>query len=92
MSKQQIWKTDFKVTHEAEAYVDTYVKAIADRTAPVHAGAGLSIPAGLIDWRGPLREIASEGQEIQKIWKISEKVTSGLYTKIKETAEVQSGS
>lgn len=50
----------FKVTPEVEAFIDAYVKAIEDRTAAIFAGAGLSIPAGFVDWRGLLRNIARE--------------------------------
>ncbi|MBX3018533.1 MAG: SIR2 family protein [Bdellovibrionaceae bacterium] len=50
----------FKVTPEIEDFLDRYVKAIEERTAAIFAGAGLSIPAGFVDWRGLLRKIAKE--------------------------------
>jgi len=42
------------------SFVDTYVEAVRDQNAAVLAGAGLSIPAGFVDWKGLLREIASD--------------------------------
>lgn len=58
--KKKKRRTNFKLTPEAESFVAAYVNAIEDRSAAVFAGAGLSIPAGLVDWRGLLREIAKE--------------------------------
>jgi hypothetical protein len=42
------------------AFVNDYVAAIHDENAAVFAGAGLSIPAGLVNWKELLREIAAE--------------------------------
>ncbi|CAG5010303.1 hypothetical protein DYBT9275_04687 [Dyadobacter sp. CECT 9275] len=41
-------------------FIDTFAKAIKDDHAAVFAGAGLSIPAGFVNWRELLREIAEE--------------------------------
>jgi hypothetical protein len=41
-------------------FVNTYTKAIKDNNAAIFAGAGLSIPAGFVDWKNLLREIASD--------------------------------
>ncbi len=60
MTKRSKKKKTFKVTADMEAFVDSYVKAIEDRTAAVFAGAGLSIPAGFVDWRGLLKNIAKD--------------------------------
>lgn len=49
-----------KITPEIESFVTKYAKAIEDRTAGVFAGAGLSIPAGFVDWKGLLKNIAKE--------------------------------
>lgn len=37
---------------EIDRFVNVYVEALRDENAAVFAGAGLSIPAGLVDWRG----------------------------------------
>lgn len=60
MSKRSKQKKTFKLTNEMESFVSAYVKAIEDRTAAVFAGAGLSIPAGFVDWRGLLKNIAKD--------------------------------
>lgn len=41
-------------------FVDTYTKAIKENNAAIFAGAGLSIPAGFVNWRNLLRDIAAE--------------------------------
>jgi hypothetical protein len=43
-----------------ERFIPDFVNAIRDESAAVFAGAGLSIPAGLVDWRGLMRDIASD--------------------------------
>lgn len=45
---------------EIDRFVDAYVEALRDENAAVFAGAGLSIPAGLVDWRGLMRGIAED--------------------------------
>jgi hypothetical protein len=50
-----------------EEFVATYSQALADRNAAVLAGAGLSIPAGLVDWKGLMRSIAKEiGLDVER--------------------------
>jgi hypothetical protein len=52
---------------ELQLFVRDYLKAIDDNNAAIFAGAGLSIPAGFVNWRGLLREVAEElGLEIDK--------------------------
>lgn len=43
-----------------EEFIRTYTQAISDRNAAVLVGAGLSIPAGLLNWKDLMRSIASE--------------------------------
>lgn len=43
-----------------EALVRDFVNAIQEENAAVFAGAGLSIPAGMVNWRNLLREIAED--------------------------------
>jgi hypothetical protein len=50
-----------------DSFVETYVQALRDQSAAVFAGAGLSIPAGMVDWKGLLRTIASDiGLDVKK--------------------------
>lgn len=46
--------------NEIERFIDVYVAALRDENAAVFAGAGLSIPAGFVDWKGLLRAVAAE--------------------------------
>lgn len=41
-------------------FIDTYTKAIKERNSAIFAGAGLSIPAGFVNWKNLLRDIAAE--------------------------------
>jgi hypothetical protein len=43
-----------------DRFVDIYVQALRDENAAVFAGAGLSIPAGLVDWASLMRDIAAD--------------------------------
>lgn len=43
-----------------DSFVDTYVEALHDQNAAIFAGAGLSIPAGLVNWKALLKDIASD--------------------------------
>lgn len=45
---------------DIERFIDVYVAALRDENAAVFAGAGLSIPAGLVDWQGLMRAIAAD--------------------------------
>ena len=50
-----------------DSFIDAYVQALGDQNAAVFAGAGLSIPAGLVDWKGLLRNIARDvGLDVKK--------------------------
>src|SRR5216684_3952538 len=50
-----------------EEFISTYSQALSDRNAAVLAGAGLSIPAGLVNWKGLMRSIAREiGLDVEK--------------------------
>jgi hypothetical protein len=52
---------------DIDSFVETYVQALHDQNAAVFAGAGLSIPAGLVDWKGLLRNIARDvGLDVKK--------------------------
>jgi hypothetical protein len=41
-------------------FIDTYTKAIKENNAAIFAGAGLSIPAGFVNWKDLLRDIAAD--------------------------------
>ena len=43
-----------------DTFISEYVEAIHDQNAAVFAGAGLSIPAGVVNWKGLLRDIARD--------------------------------
>jgi hypothetical protein len=43
-----------------DSFIETYVQALHDENAAVFAGAGLSIPAGMVDWKGLMRGIATD--------------------------------
>jgi NAD-dependent SIR2 family protein deacetylase len=43
-----------------EEFIRTYSEAISNHNAAVLAGAGLSIPAGLVNWKDLMRTIAEE--------------------------------
>ncbi|MCC2543016.1 hypothetical protein COJ79_20395 [Bacillus thuringiensis] len=45
-----------------QEFLRTYVKAIQDSNASIFAGAGLSRPAGYVDWKELLREVAEDLQ------------------------------
>ncbi len=44
----------------ADEFIQTYSQALSDRNAAVLVGAGLSIPAGLVNWKELMRSIAAE--------------------------------
>ena len=49
------------------SFIDTFVQALHDQNAAIFAGAGLSIPAGMVNWKEPLREIANDiGLDVNK--------------------------
>lgn len=41
-------------------FVDKYAKSLKDNNAAIFAGAGLSIPAGFVNWKNLLRDIARD--------------------------------
>lgn len=50
-----------------DTFIDTYVQALRDQNAAIFAGAGLSIPAGLVNWKELLKDVASDiGLDVQK--------------------------
>src|SRR5579885_2808044 len=50
-----------------DSFIETYVQALHDQNAAIFAGAGLSIPAGLVNWNDLLRGIASDiGLDVDK--------------------------
>ena len=52
---------------EIDRFVDLYVQALRDENAAIFAGAGLSIPAGLVDWSALMHDIAGDvGLSIDK--------------------------
>jgi NAD-dependent SIR2 family protein deacetylase len=48
------------VERDVERFVSEYFKEIVAGNAAIFAGAGLSAPAGYVDWRGLLRPLAEE--------------------------------
>lgn len=48
------------MTHEIEAFINDYLKEVREDNAAIFAGAGLSAPAGCVNWRELLRPIADE--------------------------------
>lgn len=51
-----------KYNPSIQEFLRTYVKAIQDSNAAIFAGAGLSRPAGYVDWKELLREVAEDLQ------------------------------
>jgi len=50
-----------------DSFIDTYVQALHDQNAAIFAGSGLSIPAGLVNWKELLKDIASDiGLDVNK--------------------------
>jgi len=50
-----------------DSFIETYVQALHDQDAAIFAGAGLSIPAGLVNWKELLRDVASDiGLDVDK--------------------------
>jgi hypothetical protein len=49
------------------SFIETYVEALHDQNAAIFAGAGLSIPAGLVNWKELLRDVANDiGLDVDK--------------------------
>jgi hypothetical protein len=52
---------------EMRAFLDLYLKALASGQASVFIGAGLSVPAGYVDWKTLLRPLAEDvGLDVAK--------------------------
>jgi hypothetical protein len=52
---------------DADSFVEAFVAALHEQTAAVFAGAGLSIPTGMVDWRTLLKGIARDlGLDVSK--------------------------
>ena len=50
-----------------DSFISVFVEALHNQNAAVFAGAGLSIPAGLVNWKELLRDIASDvGLDVDK--------------------------
>jgi hypothetical protein len=50
-----------------DSFIEIYVQALHDQNAAIFAGAGLSIPAGLVNWKELLKDIASDiGLDVNK--------------------------
>ena len=49
-----------KFEHEIEIFIRDYVKDLNEGTASIFAGAGLSIPAGFVNWSELMQEIAHD--------------------------------
>jgi hypothetical protein len=47
-----------KFSNEIEVFINDYVKDLNEGTASIFAGAGLSIPAGFVNWSELMSEIA----------------------------------
>ena len=48
------------MSNERSVFLKDYVRAIREEAAGLFVGAGLSRPAGFVDWRGLLRPLADE--------------------------------
>ncbi|MEZ0542550.1 SIR2 family protein [Fibrella arboris] len=48
------------MTTQQESFINDYLKHLINGDAAIFAGAGLSVGAGYVDWRGLLREIAQD--------------------------------
>ena len=49
-----------KFSNEIEVFINDYVKDLNEGTASIFAGAGLSIPAGFVNWSDLMSEIAQD--------------------------------
>src|SRR5262249_47745951 len=54
-------------TDPIDTFVTRYALALTDQNAAIFAGAGLSIPAGMVDWKALLKDIAADiGLDVDK--------------------------
>ena len=55
------------MTHDQQRFVKTFVASLFEKDAAIFAGAGLSVSAGYVDWKGLLKDIAEDlGLEISR--------------------------
>src|ERR1700748_331802 len=47
-------------TISRSTFLDSYLNAVVSKRAAIFAGAGLSVPAGYVDWRSLLRPLAED--------------------------------
>lgn len=47
-------------SHDVRSFIESFADDIADGSAAIFAGAGLSVASGYVDWRGLMREIAAD--------------------------------
>lgn len=53
-------RRQFHFSSAVESFIDTFAKDIADGSAAIFAGAGLSVDSGYVNWKELLRGIATE--------------------------------
>jgi hypothetical protein len=52
---------------QIQSFIEDFAVALREQNAAIFAGAGLSIPAGVVDWKGLLRDVAREiGLDVEK--------------------------
>jgi hypothetical protein len=49
-----------KFDNEIEIFINDFVKDLNEGTASIFAGAGLSVPAGFVNWNDLMEEIAQD--------------------------------
>ena len=49
-----------ELTKEQETFINNFVVEIKNGDAAIFAGAGLSAPAGFVNWKGLLKDLAEE--------------------------------
>jgi len=55
------------INSKHEAFIKDFIESLEDRRAGIFAGAGLSVGAGYVDWKGLLEDIAKEiGLDIKR--------------------------
>lgn len=55
------------MTAETDDLVETFVAALRDQNAAIFAGAGLSVPAGFVNWKKLMQSVASDlGLDVDK--------------------------
>ena len=75
-----------------EKFVNDVTEELHERNVAIFAGAGLSVDAGFVDWKGLLKPLA-EGERFRKIWAgewqvMFEKAHAGLQLAAKETEHI----